>query len=107
MIGRVLLSFTLLALLVYGVFGAWPLIVGPDISLTSPKSALSTDGFFSVAGNAKHAETLYMNGVLVLLDTEGNFSKELLLPKGGSILTLVATDRFGRSVSETRTLYSL
>ena len=86
----------LLALVaVYGVFKAVPLLSGPQIHI----SKLGTDenGLTVLSGTASHTQTLALDGGTLLIDSQGAFSESLTLPRGSAILTLTATDRFGRS----------
>ncbi len=85
----------LLLVLGYGAIKAAPLLQGPRISV----SELSTDpeGLTSISGTAVHTETLTLDGGTLLIDREGRFQTKLMLPRGGAILTMTATDRFGRS----------
>ncbi len=103
---RYLIGVLLALLIGYGVFQARPLIVGPTLSISSPEEhAFFPEGVIPVRGVARNAATLTLNGALLLHDQKGNFSSTLTYPHGGSILTFVATDRFGRSVRATRTIF--
>lgn len=81
--------------LAYGSVKAWPLVSGPRVRIET----LATDerGLTVLSGRASHTETLTVNGGTLLIDSDGAFEKRLSLPRGGGILTLTATDRFGRS----------
>ena len=97
---RLLASLVLVLVIGYGFIKAWPLLRGPEIHLSSPTpSQDSSDGFITISGKALHTQALALNGGTLLIDEQGNFSTTVLLPAGGSILTLTATDRFGRSTS--------
>lgn len=102
MSARLVSAILLSLVLVYGFFKAIPLIRGPHIAL----STLSTDsdGITTLSGTAVHTETLTMDGGTLLIDGEGHFKTGLLFPRGGVILTLTATDRFGRSRTIQRTV---
>lgn len=91
----------------YGCFEAWPLIAGPSLSITSIETdPLSKDaGVIQITGKASRAAELTLDGAPLLYDQDGRFSSTLTFPKGGSILTFVATDRFGRSATSTRTIF--
>ena len=104
---KYLISAVLLISIGYGLIEAWPLIVGPSLRITSPESntIFSKDGIVSIAGTATHAATLTLNGALLLYDQNGDFSSIRTFPRGGSILTFVATDRFGRTVATTRSIF--
>ena len=90
----------------YGGFKAWSLIVGPALHIDSPAENVSVPGgIVEVRGKALRAATLTLDGAPVLRDQDGSFSSILTFPRGGSILTFAATDRFGRSVTATRFIF--
>lgn len=103
---RTVVAALLFLLLAYGLFKAWPLLSGPSLSIDIPQDyTTSPDGFIILSGTAQNTESLWLNGGPLLIDQEGKFEKILLLPSEGVILTFIATDRFGRSVSERKTVY--
>ena len=90
----------------YGLLEAWPLIMGPTLSIASPtNNAPFPSGVVTVRGEAVRAARLTLDGTPVLRGEDGNFSSTLTFPRGGSILTFVAADRFGRTVTATRTIF--
>ncbi len=96
----------LLLLVLYGLIEALPLIRGPRLWVESPTDyATSTDGAIHIAGSVKHVSVLTLNGAPLLYDQTGRFSSTLVFPRGGSILTFMAADRFGRTRTETRTIF--
>jgi len=103
---RYLIIAVLLILVGYGLIEAWPLLAGPSLSIASPiQDAPYPGGVVSIRGNAARAAALTLNGAPVLHDQDGGFSSTLTFPRGGSILTFVATDRFGRTVTATRSIF--
>jgi len=96
-------ALVLILVLGYGLIKAWPLVSGPEIRL-NPDIPGNAPGVVTISGRALHTETLYLNGGILLIDDRGNFEKTLTLPAGSAILSLTATDRFGRSVYERRTV---
>ena len=103
---KYLIGAVLLVLALYGAVKAWPLIAGPSLSVTSPADYASfPDGVVMVEGVATRAATLTLDGAPLLHQENGSFSSTLTFPRGGSILTLVATDRFGRSVTVIRNIF--
>ncbi|MFA5998342.1 MAG: hypothetical protein WC814_03090 [Candidatus Paceibacterota bacterium] len=103
---RPLILLVLLVLVGYGTVEAWPLLAGPSLSIDSPQNDASyPGGIVSVQGTAPRAAALTLSGAPLLHDPEGGFSSTLTFPRGGSILTFVATDRFGRTVTATRSIY--
>ncbi len=101
--------FILTAILVltgYGLVEAWPLVAGPSLFIASPtNNAPFPGGVVVVRGKAVRAAQLTLDGTSVLHEEDGDFSSTLTFPHGSSILTFVATDRFGRSVSATRSIF--
>lgn len=103
---RFVLASLLVVVLLYGGMEAAPLIAGPRIDLSSPLESVSiVDGVIAIRGTAKRAESLELNGGPLLIEENGNFSKEITLPRGGVTLSLVATDRFGRTDKTVQTVF--
>lgn len=103
---RGIVAIVLVLLVLYGGFKAAPLVMGPTLSLTSPRSGESIDGgAVTVAGVAHHTEKLSLDGAPLLIDEQGRFSTVLDLPHGGAILSLTVTDRFGRSKTLERSVF--
>lgn len=103
---RYLMFAVLLLLSVYGLIEARPVIVGPALSIASPaNNAPFPSGIVTVSGKAARAAVLTLNGAPILHQEDGSFSSVLTLPRGGSILTLVATDRFGKQARATRSVF--
>ena len=90
----------------YGILEAWPLIKGPSISISFPMDNASfPGGIVVIRGSAPHAAQLTLDGAPIIHEENGEFSSTLTFPRGASLLTLAATDRFGRRVTETRTIF--
>ena len=102
-------AFTALILLIvalYGLHEAWPLISGPQLTLSYPQNGEKIDnGFINISGTAVHTSAVSLDGGPLLTDQNGHFETMLTLPHGGAILTITATDRFGRTVAEQRTVF--
>ncbi|MBU0750061.1 hypothetical protein KKH15_00920 [Patescibacteria group bacterium] len=103
---RGILFAVLIGLIGYGAMEALPLLTGPRLTLESPLAYSTSDsGLISISGSARRTETLTLNDGPLLFDENDRFYQDLLLPQGSAILTLTATDRFGRSVTERRTVF--
>jgi hypothetical protein len=101
-----LLIAVLLALALYGAVKAMPLLEGTSLVIDSPAdNAAFPGGIVAVRGRAPRAARLSLDGAPLLRDQNGDFSSTLTFPRGGSILTFTATDRFGRTVSATRAIF--
>jgi hypothetical protein len=103
---RSLIALVLFVLVGYGLIEAWPLIEGPAITIESPIDHASFEGgIVTVTGHASRIAMLTLDGASLLHDIDGTFSSTLTFPRGASILTFVATDRFGRRITTTRSIY--
>jgi len=106
MIVRTAIALLLAALLIYGFVKALPLLLGPSITIVSPADQQAfPDGYVQIEGIARHTETLILDGAPLLIDESGHFKTALELPRGSAILSLTATDRFGRSRLMRRTVF--
>lgn len=102
---RLTAAIVLTILAGYGLVASWPLLTGPVIALDSPEAYAASEGAVLIQGSATHAKTLWLNGAPLLMDESGNFNASLTLPSGGAIVSLTATDRFGREVTERRAVF--
>ena len=104
---RTIAAVLLVVLVGYGMIAAWPILSGPTIAIASPEDySTFSGGAVRIEGRARHSDTLWLNGSPLLMDQSGNFATTLTLPSGGAILSLTATDRFGREITERRFVYS-
>ena len=103
---RALLGIVLAILIGYGILKAWPLIAGPSLTIHSPADNGSfKDGVVIVSGKATRIAMLTLDGAPLLRDEQGNFSSTSTFPHGGSVLTFVAVDQFGRRITRTRSIF--
>ena len=86
-----------LGMLTYALFEGRRLIEGPRITITSPRngSATSSTGVL-IAGEAQNISFLTINDKPAFTDESGHFEELLSPPPGYTVLTVAATDRFGR-----------
>ena len=104
---RTIAAVFLFVLLGYGAVAAWPILTGPRIDIASPGDYETLPGGqVALEGRALHTETLWLNGAPLLMDESGRFSATLTLPSGGALLSLTATDRFGREITERRSVFA-
>jgi hypothetical protein len=96
-----LLSLLVLVIAGYGIFEARRIIEGPVVTINTPLdgSATSSSGVI-ISGNAQNISFLTINDRPSFTDQKGNFTETLSIPPGFTVLTVAATDRFGRRTSK-------
>ncbi len=106
MFSRYALAFVLALLAVYGAVKAGPLVLGPSLVVETPGDGATIEsGVVEARGTARRTAWLTLDGAPLYPDQSGRFVTALAFPQGTSILTFVAHDRFGRSVTATRQIF--
>lgn len=96
----VFLAIAVIGLVGYGLFEARRLIEGPVLTIESPQDGSATSSLgVRIAGKAQNISFLSINDKPSYTDESGHFSELLSLPPGFTIVTVAATDRFGRKTS--------
>ena len=86
----------------YGAFEARRLASGPQIVVLSPKNQGSlSSSTVTILGTAKNIAFLTINDAPAFTDARGNFTFTFAPPRGYNVITLAASDRFGRRTSHT------
>ena len=107
MLVRILVAVIVIGALGYGFLKAEPLLRGPAVTLVSPKDGERVpEGVVTVSGIASRAESLSVNGKVVLMREDGAFQTTLVLPRGSAILSITATDRFDRTITKQVTVFA-
>ena len=91
-----------IVVLVYVVFQARFLIIGPQITLLSTPDRAQNERVVTLAGNTANISRLWLNGYQIFTDPAGAFSTDVILQNGYTITTLEAEDRYGRRTTLTR-----
>ncbi len=103
---RYLIAVVLVLVVGYGLLEAWPLLAGPSLQVDMPQNYASfPDGIVPIEGRVARVSLFSLDGAPLLRNEDGSFSATLTFPHGTSILTFVATDRFGRRITTTRTIF--
>lgn len=85
---------------IYAGFEAIKVALGPSLIITSPKEYETLyDPLVIVSGQVRRAAYITVNDRQVFADLDGNFSVELLLPRGYSIIKVTVRDRFDKEVT--------
>jgi hypothetical protein len=101
-IGRISLGVLVLFALFYGGFRAYSLLAGPSITVYSPADGDTVaSSTFEISGQVARAKEITVQGRPITIDTEGRFIETLVAQAPYTILVLVATDKYGSTVSKT------
>lgn len=104
-IGSSLVGLLLLASLVYAYIQSRNLIYGPSIAILSPINGSGLDNpLVTIKGATKNVATLTLNDRQIFPDESGNFTETLVLPSGYTIISIKATDKFGKKTEQTLSL---
>ncbi|MFB5267822.1 S8 family serine peptidase [Paenibacillus enshidis] len=79
----------------------------PVVAIISPEDGEQTNaGDFTVTGTVldEHPGTVVVNGIEVVVDSDGSFSRRILLDSGENPLTVEAADLAGNTTTVTRTI---
>lgn len=98
---RAVVVLIVLVLVGYGLFEARRLIAGPEITILSPSDGTATStGVVTVVGEAQNISFLTINDAPFYTDEAGKFVYRFSPPAGYTVITVAATDRFGRRASK-------
>lgn len=82
----------------YGLFESRRYLEGPVVHIESPAPGSAIEGpIVRVVGFARNLSYLYINGARGFVDENGTITWAYVPPKGYTVLTVRAEDRFGRS----------
>ncbi|OHB09647.1 MAG: hypothetical protein A3G05_00745 [Candidatus Zambryskibacteria bacterium RIFCSPLOWO2_12_FULL_45_14] len=96
-----LLIVLFVVLAVYALYQARALLVGPRVWITSPEDGerVSTP-LIVMEGQSRNIAWISLNGRQIFTDEEGRWSEKLIVSEGTSIMTVEASDRFGRETKK-------
>jgi hypothetical protein len=99
---KILLSIIIFLLILgYGLFQARNLIIGPSITVLTPKNGDNVaNPLVVVTGIATNITRISLNDRQIFVDKKGSFSEKLLVPSGYTIIKLAAQDKFGRTTQK-------
>lgn len=86
----------------YVQFQARSLLQGPSITLSDTPATIQHERTLTLTGKALNIVKLTVNGREIHTNEEGEFTQELVLENGYTVVTLEAQDRFGRGTTLTR-----
>lgn len=101
-IGKLTLATILLGTLVAGflgliVYNVKDMVFGTPFTVKAAADGSTVDStFIPITGTTKHAQQISINGRIIGVDRQGNFSDGVILSPGYNIVEVAETDRFGK-----------
>jgi hypothetical protein len=92
-------SVVLLGLIIvgYSLFQASTLLRGPVIDIYTPQNNATYDTtLIQIQGRARNIAYIRLNGTKMFTDKDGYFDEKILLSPGYNVVTLIASDKFGK-----------
>jgi cytoskeletal protein RodZ len=100
----VLIGIVLLMLFSYLGFQYRAMFTSPALSISLPKQNAQIKGDVTVTGKTDPSATVIINNEYVTLNKQGKFTKNITLFPGKSLITIKATNRFGRETKAERNI---
>lgn len=91
-----------LVALLYGVFKAYPLLIGPKITIYNPHDGdIVKNTTFELSGQVSRVKEITIQGRPIPIGTDGHFTEILTASKPYTILVITATDFYGKTTTKT------
>lgn len=87
----------LLVLVGYIAYQARFLLTGPQIVAADTAITTVNERTVTIAGEARNIARIALNGQQIYTNPEGAFAEQVVLTEGYNLLTIAATDRYGRT----------
>lgn len=98
---RAIIALVIILVAGYGLFEARKVLEGPEIAIDSPTDGSATSSALVVVqGTAQNIAFLTINDAPAYTDPSGKFVYTIAPPAGYTVVTVAATDRFGRRASK-------
>ena len=95
-----LAGIILTALAAYGVFQSRTLLEGPQVAINHPHDGATVrESMVRVKGSTENISSIAVNGRTIHVTKNGIFQEPIVLSQGYNVVTIKATDRFGRSTT--------
>lgn len=93
-----LVGILVLIAITYGLFRAYPLLAGPNITVHSPKDGENVASTtFQISGTVLRAKEITIQGRPITTDTDGKFNETLVPQYPYTLIILEAKDSYGNT----------
>lgn len=101
LVRSLLITIAVLALVLYTLWQARLLLIGPVVTLDPLPPSISTEPTIELTGQAENIVKITLNGRAIFTDTDGYFTETVVLENGYTVATIEGTDRYGRTTALT------
>jgi len=85
-------------LVAYGLFQSRTLLEGPNVAIEYPADGATVhESMVQIKGSTENISSITLNGRSIHVRQNGVFREPVVLSQGYNIVTVTATDRFGRT----------
>ncbi len=100
---RIITAFLVVCVLglgiVYILYQARFLIIGPQIVLTEEPTTLQNARKITLSGTTENITAIFLNDRPIVTNEEGVFKESIVLENGYTVVSLRANDRYGRDTT--------
>ncbi len=94
--------FLILIALSYGGFKAYPLVIGPSITVYNPHDGDTVPKTtFELSGQVTRVKEITIQGRAIPIGTDGHFTEILTAQAPYTTLVITATDFYGKKITKT------
>lgn len=98
----ILLITLIVGAFIYGIFRAYPLIVGPEITIYNPNDGdIVSSSTFEISGIASRVKEISINGRQIPIGVDGHFTEIMTAQAPYTILVITGNDFYGSFVTKT------
>ncbi len=98
-----IIGLFLLVFVGYVLFQARFILIGPVLELTIEPNRVQSERTITLEGRAKNIVKITLNDREIYTDKNGYFKEVLVLENGYTITTIKGIDRYGRTITLSRT----
>lgn len=96
-----IIGLVISALGAYGLFQARTLLEGPQVAIQYPTDGSTVQqSLVELEGSTENITSIEVNDRTIHVNRKGQFTEPVVLSQGYNVITIEATDRFGRSTTD-------
>jgi hypothetical protein len=108
-----LMIFALLGISSFTAFELRKVVIGPELTLNCEKEVenkncnyiKSENNIYKISGKTKNVSDIIIGDRKIFIDTDGNFTENLVLYPGINLITIRSLDKYGRETKRDVSIY--